>query len=315
VEHRPAYLIAGSDWPKVDAAAVRLRSQFDPASIVQLGIGEEDDRDVVAECNALDLLGGERLVLVRGAEQLQPDQVAAIVEYLKDPAPGTCLALFGGGGIAEKDPLARAVAKVGDVRIFDAPDRKRAADWVVKRFAERGARCPLPVARRLVELAGEDIGDLALEVEKVATYASGADPAVEDIELLVIPQPDVKPWDVTDAWGRRDAAAVIRLTTADIEQPGDLGRTVGQLASHIRKVRRALVVLEQGGTVEDVQKDQAIRSSFAARKLCEQARGFSEAELGQAIVRLAALDLAVKGGSRLDPRLELELALAELTTG
>ena len=35
----------------------------------------------------------------------------------------------------------------------------------------------------------------------------------------------------------------------------------------------------------------------------------------QAIVRLAELDLAVKGGSRLDSRLELELALAELTSG
>jgi DNA polymerase III subunit delta len=315
VEHRPAYLIAGSDWPKVDAAAARLRGQFDSASIVQLAVGEDDERDVVAECNALDLLGGERLVLVRNAEQLEDGQIAAIVEYLKDPAPGTCLALFGAGGIGEKDPLAKAVAKVGDVRIFDAPDRKRAADWVVKRFAESGARCPLPVARRLVELAGEDIGDLALEVEKVATYASGGDPTVEDVELLVIPQPDVKPWDITDAWGRRDAASVIRLTTAEIEQPGDLGRTVGQLASHIRKVRRALLVMEAGGTVEDVQKDQAIRSSFTAGKLCDQARRFSDAELGRAIVRLAALDLAVKGGSRLDPRLELELALAELTTG
>ena len=32
-------------------------------------------------------------------------------------------------------------------------------------------------------------------------------------------------------------------------------------------------------------------------------------------MRLAQLDLAVKGGSRLDPRLELELALAEISAG
>ena len=52
---------------------------------------------------------------------------------------------------------------------------------------------------------------------------------------------------------------------------------------------------------------------YPAKKLCEQARGFSEPELAAAIVRLARLDLGVKGGSRLDPRLELELALAEIT--
>ena len=35
--------------------------------------------------------------------------------------------------------------------------------------------------------------------------------------------------------------------------------------------------------------------------------------LADAVVRLARLDEAVKGGSRLDPRLELELALAEIS--
>ena len=52
---------------------------------------------------------------------------------------------------------------------------------------------------------------------------------------------------------------------------------------------------------------------FPAKKLCEQAGRFSEAELADAVVRLARLDEAVKGGSRLDPRLELELALAEIS--
>ena len=43
-------------------------------------------------------------------------------------------------------------------------------------------------------------------------------PEVEDVELLVIPSIDIKPWDITDAWGRRDAAAVIGLATADVER-------------------------------------------------------------------------------------------------
>ena len=41
---------------------------------------------------------------------------------------------------------------------------------------------------------------------------------------------------------------------------------------------------------------------FAAEKAFEQARNFSVDELREAIVRLADLDLAVKGGSRLAAR-------------
>jgi DNA polymerase-3 subunit delta len=131
---------------------------------------------------------------------------------------------------------------------------------------------------------------------------------------LVIAQPDVKPWDVTDAWGRRDAAAVIELATADIERSEDVHRTIGQITAHVRRVRQAVVLLEAGAGQAEVQQALGLKP-YPAKKLCEQARGFSEPELAAAIVRLAGLDLAVKGGSRLDARFELELALAEITAG
>ncbi len=313
-EMKPAYLIAGTDWPKVDAAISRLRARFDPESIEQLSPGGEEPIDVVAACNALGLFPGRRLVLVRSAEELEGDAVAAIVEYLQAPAPDTTLGLFGGGGFGPKHPLVQAVEAVGEVRVFDAPERKQAADWVVRRFAEARTQCPPAVARRLVELVGEDVGDLALETDKLIAYCGGQVPDVEDVERLVIPSIDVKPWDITDAWGRRDTAAVIGLATADVERREDVGRVIAQLAAHVRRVHRASVLVEAGATQADVARELGLKP-FPAQKLVGQARRFEPAELGRAIVRLAELDLAVKGGSRVDSRFELELALADITAG
>lgn len=313
-ELKPAYLIAGGDWPKVDAAIVRLRSHFSEESVEQLSAGGDQPVDVPGACNSLGLFGGRRLVLVRNAEALDDEAVADVVAYLADPAPDTVLALFGGSGITPKHPLAVAVAAVGDVRLFDAPERKQAADWVVRRLNDQGVGCSAAVARRLVDLAGDDVGDLALEVEKIAAYCAGGDAKVEDVELLVIPRADVKPWDITDAWGRRDAATVIALATADVERPDDVGRLVAQIAAHVRKVHRAAVILDEGGSQADVARDLNLKP-FPASKLVGQARSFARDELGRAVVRLADLDLAVKGGSRLDARFELELALAEITGG
>jgi DNA polymerase III delta subunit len=311
VDLKPAYLIAGGDWAKVDAAVKRLLARFPEEAVEQLS-GLEPDVDVVSACNSLGLLGGARLVLVRAAESLPEPQAAAIATYLKSPAPDTCLALFGGAGIGSSSALARAVAAVGDVRLFEPPDARGAAEWVVRRFAELGVECPQPVARRIVELVGEDAGDLALEVEKVATCCTGGQPDRELVDRLVIAHADVKPWEVTDAWGRRDAAAAIALVVADVERPGDVSRVVAQLAAHIGRVTRAARLLDAGADTAAVQKQLKMRSPYAARKLCEQARRFSSDELGRATVRLAELDLAVKGGSRLDARLELELALADI---
>jgi DNA polymerase III delta subunit len=52
---------------------------------------------------------------------------------------------------------------------------------------------------------------------------------------------------------------------------------------------------------------------YAAEKAIGQARNFSEIELRRATVRLAALDRALKGGSRLPAELEFERALIDLT--
>jgi DNA polymerase III subunit delta len=311
VDLKPVYLIAGSDWPKVDQAIGRLRGRFPEESVEQLTVAGEGDGDIVAACNALDLLGGPRLVLVRGVEALDAERTAAVCAYLADPTPGTCLALFGGAGIDAKGKLATAVAAAGDVRFFDAPDRKQAVDWVVRRFAELDVRCPPEVARRLVERAGEDLGDLALEVEKVATFAGGEPPAADDVDALVPAATDIKPWEITDAWGRRDAATMIALAVADIDRPDEVSRLVATLSAHVRKVRRAAAVVDAGGGSAEVAKQLKVKP-FPAQKLVGQAQRFELRELGDAIVRLAELDVAVKGGSRLDSRFELELALAEI---
>jgi DNA polymerase III subunit delta len=312
--HKPAYLIAGTDWPKIDAAAARLRGQFDEDSIEQITVGDEEAPDIVAACNALGLFGGERLVLVRGADELDPQQIDDIVTYLADPTPGTCLALFGGKGIREDGALATAVDQVGDVRIFDAPDDDHAVQWVVKRFSEGGITCPPAIAKRIVARAGIEIGDLALEVEKLAVHGRDRAPTEEEVDALVPEQLDVKPWNMTDAWGRRDAAAVIGYATADVEKPDDVQRISAIFANHVRRVRQALLVLEAGGSDKDVQKQLGLKSPYQAKGLCRQARAFSEPELARAVVRMAELDEAIKGGSRLDPRLELELALVEISS-
>jgi len=52
---------------------------------------------------------------------------------------------------------------------------------------------------------------------------------------------------------------------------------------------------------------------FVAEKAFAQAQNFSADELAGAIVRLAELDAAAKGGSKLPADLELERALIDIT--
>ena len=89
-ELKPAYLLAGTDRPKVDRALQRLRTRFQPDAVEMHAAAESSGADVVAAANALGLFAGDgRLIVVDGVEAWKADDVKAVGAYLKRPAPAT----------------------------------------------------------------------------------------------------------------------------------------------------------------------------------------------------------------------------------
>ena len=89
-ELKPAYLITGSDRPKVARAVRRLRERMGADAAELLSAGETSGDEAVAACNALGLFGGgARLVVVEEVERWKAADAKAVTEYLAAPAPGT----------------------------------------------------------------------------------------------------------------------------------------------------------------------------------------------------------------------------------
>jgi DNA polymerase III delta subunit len=138
-----------------------------------------------------------------------------------------------------------------------------------------------------------------------------------DVEALVAPRAESPPWNLTDAWGARDVGVVLSETEKMLDRTGDpisrtIPRLVGQLTKHVQRARIAHRLDEQGVSPADGAAQIGIKP-YPAQKLYAQVRNFSGAELDDALIRLAELDHALKGGSRLANELELERALVDIT--
>lgn len=314
-ELQPAYLIVGSDRPKVARALERLRNRVGEEAVETLSAREASGEDAVASLNALGLFGGQRLVLVEEAERWKAADAKAVAAYLQAPAPDTVLAVV--GELKPDSALGKAVAKGGQVLAFDVA-KKQLPAWVLQQFERRGAKANLEAARALVDLVGEDVEELAAEVDKLATWASGDPIGVAEVELLTAGRADTAPWAVTDAWGRRDVAATLSASEAILERSDrprrdEVPRVAATLSSHVARVRKAQVLAARGVRPRDAMSELGARFPFQAERAFAHARAYSEDELRRASVRLAELDHALKGGSRLAPDLELQRALVEVT--
>jgi DNA polymerase III subunit delta len=307
----PVYLLTGGDRPKVRLALSRLKARFGPEATQTLS-AEASGEEAVSELNALGLFagGGGRLVVVEGVERWKATDAETIAAYLAEPVPGAVLAL-----VAEEplkgSALAGLVAKAGQVLAYEAPKPRDLPGWVRVRFEDLGTKVDLEAARALVEIVGEDTSALAAEVDKVAAWAGGEPVSRREVELLAVPAHEASAWAVTDAWGARDLPRALTACHEDLERGVEPFLVAVRVAAQVGLVRSAQALADEGLNARDIAK-RLRKHEFRVRKALTHAENYSRDELDTAVVRLAELDAALKGASRLAGELELERALVEL---
>ena len=308
---QPVYLLTGTDRPKVLRALRRLRGRFGAESVETLAAETATGSEAVAACNALGLFGAERLVVVEGVERWRAEDVEAVRTYCTAPVPGAVLAL-----VATEPPKSKTLAEVcaaaGQVLAYDAPKPRDLPEWVRAQFERAGARADRDAARALVEIVGDDALALAHGVEKLAAWAGGEPVDRAAVELLATPGREAAAWAISDAWGARDVAAALAACEAELERRDPFSIAV-RLAGHVGLVRSVRALGADGLRTSEIAKRLRLHE-FRVRKALGHAENYAASELDAALVRLADLDAALKGGSRLSGELELQRALVDLVS-
>jgi DNA polymerase III subunit delta len=311
-ELRPVYLLLGSDRPKITRALARLRARFGPEGVETLAASSASAEDVVAALNSLGLFGSGRLVVVEGVEAWKKADTEALGAYLAGPAPGAVVAL----AVAEplKDSgLAALVRKHGEILEYDIPKPKDPSVWVRSEFRRLGVRADDEAARRLVDIVGDDVTILAAEVDKLATWAGAEPVGAPEVERLAVPAAaDAPSWVLSDAWGNRDVGDVLSACEADLDRGVEPFLIAVRLASQVALVRGTQALSSEGLDTKEIAS-RLKKHEFRVRKALAHAERHSREELDAAVVRLAGLDAALKGASRLSAELELERALIDVT--
>ncbi len=330
---QPAYLIVGTDRPKVRYAVERLRLRVirDGGSDLNVLTFEVDSartaeslREVLDATAAPSLALGMRLILVLRADKLRVNQRKALVDYIEDPMPDACIA-FEAEKLAKTDALYKAVAKAGTVLPFDLPKKWEMAGWVAGRAKEHRMRLARPVAEHLLARCGADPGrseQLERELEKLAVYCRGEAPTKADVDAICTPDDDTAIFDLMDAVGHRDRGQSFRLLEALYAAGNSRNDANGVLYS----LKRHIEKLDSASQLPHADQSTAAKQlgvhPFAAKKLLEQREQYDRRRLGRAYRALAEAEAGLRGrapatlesvgGVNDGERLVMELALARL---
>lgn len=328
-ELKRAYLFHGDDEVKIDQARKRLaaRAQADGSIFETISGDALTAENFAMTLTSPSLLPGTRIILADGIEAWKAADVGPAAD---------AVALLGGGEIdavavliCRKKPLKAILDAVeaasGEVREFKPPSDGELPGWLVAQAKGLGVELEPNAAALLVEIVGKPQKGVAKskmwspkrrllsELEKLATTAGPGGTIDSDLVADgVRGESTAEVFALTDhaVSGNRDAA--IRDAEKLLAAGEPPARIVAMLARSFGQVQTA-AALSEAGRAGDLT-DQAGIQPWLAKKLIAQANQRGGSSLRDALIELARLDNAVKGGSALDSETEL-LRSIEVITG
>ena len=243
------------------------------------------------------LFGEPRALLVTDCRSLPKDAIGELAAYASAPDPNAPLVLACTTAERGKPPaaLVKIVEPVGQVRQVQI-QRKELEPWLVQRAKTAGLDLTPPAARTLVEVLGEDIGQLAAALEQLQGAFQGQQVTPKQIHQQFRGLGEQKSWDLCDRAFGKDLPGAIR-SLRSIEEGGDDALMVlGAIAARLRDLMRVRALPDRLPPAQ-LAKEAGLRFEWQARRYQQQARNFSLEQLVAIHLQVAETDRALKSGA------------------
>jgi DNA polymerase-3 subunit delta len=305
---KPAYLIHGDDHGRIAERRGSLRSVAEResgASGAEVLEGDEATPEAAAAAlSAMTFAIGRRFVIVDGVERWKEADVKQhVVPALQGVDPETTVAFFAREDGRAKAPkaLVDAVKKAGgDVVAEQVLKAKELPRWVQQQARRLRIELDHTAAQALVAAVGERQQRLLRELEKLALeHGQGATIGVEEVEAVAAPSAERQVWGLVDALVARDREKATRAFVELRGQGESLARLVPLMARRVREVLAIAERLEAGESPSQV-KGSMKGSPWAAERRIAEARRSDADSLRRALIALADLELASRGGEELE---------------
>ncbi len=272
--------------------------------------------EFLAQARMTPLWGAGQLLVLRRVETYPANALNAILQYLEHPAPRAWVVLLA-PGLKARDlgkskvwsRLQQDDAALGFFRLKEG----ELLQWLAQEAQALGKILNLAAARRLVDMAGDNLSELTQELEKLALFAGQEKTLTPTlVSQLASHSRTYNIFALVDALG--DPGAQKRL--AALAHLLDLGEPPARILVMLARQFRLLLRLKDSppGTPPEALARALEVHPGVVKKLSQQATRFTTPTLQTHLWRLHQTDRQLKTSAG-NPRLWLEWCLLQMGPG
>jgi DNA polymerase-3 subunit delta len=252
------------------------------------------------------MMAEHRVVIIREMQGLSPRAREAVEAATDAPPSGLILIITGQIPRDSKAKFYSSLERNSAAVEFPALDVNDLPGWLMDRAREEhGRELEVEAARALAVAIGPQLGILASELDKLASYAEGrAGITLEDVRAVGGYVPRVDRWAWFDAMGERRFTEALRLLPELLESgESAVGLVIG-IGGQLARIGLAVA-----GGKEALERELNPRQRWLSGRIAAAARRWSQDELDDALAELLRTDRLLKTAPLTDRQAMEELLL------
>ena len=216
----PAYYLHGEDeFLKEDALHHLIDAAADPSTrdfnLDQRRGGDVDAASLASLLRTPPMMAERRVIVIRDAPALKKDAAETLVKYLASPAADIVVVLTAAADDKPAKPLSTLAVAVDCKPLSGVQVPK----WITARVSRLGAAISDGAVSLLQATVGSDLGELAIALDKLASYCGNRTIEEDDVTTLVGVRREETAGRLLDAVAMRDATLALSLVPGVLRQP------------------------------------------------------------------------------------------------
>lgn len=223
----PAYLLyAANEYPIEEALSAVKKIIPETETPFNFNVFDMDSADsiptageIIDTLNTVSFFGSRRYVVVRNLQKISAKEFKKFQSYIANPSPNSALLMSYTGTLKKemKESTKGLKAICLDMRENDLPV------WIKEKIRQNGITIKDDAVEYLTGVAGDDIGLLSSEIEKLASFGNETI-TITDIKEIVEGNRNYSVFDLTNALREKNIEKVFRIyrTLSETTEPYNL---------------------------------------------------------------------------------------------
>jgi DNA polymerase-3 subunit delta len=309
------YFLYGEEPHQMERAVKRLLERLvDPGFRdfnLDIFYGNEcKGEEIYNAAQILPMFVDRRVVLVKKSQDLSAAALEVLTPYVQNPSASTCL-IFQSEKIDARKKFFLEFKKKGELVEFKRPYDNQLGQFIRDEAKLSGKRIEPPAIELLAHLVGNNLQDLAAQMEKLVIYVGSKETiCLADVKEIVSDTKVDTVFEFVESLGGKNLGKSMRNLHTLLRDGVSPLLALNMLARHFRQLWSVRELLDRKLPSAEISRLAGINPYFL-KKVADQAGCYRSVELKGVFEKIFEIDLAFKSGGG-KPEILLEQLVMDL---